>query len=165
MRRRARSLAAGALVAGCLFELVATPRPFLVWNVTHSAPVGLYRRAFAGVENGTWVLVRAPRAAADMAANRGYLPRSVPMVKRVAASYGDHVCRAGQSVSVNGHTVAIALRRDSLGRPLPVWRGCFDLKPDQIFLITSPSTSFDSRYFGPVPGGSVIERIAPLWTF
>jgi conjugative transfer signal peptidase TraF len=153
MRHRALSLAAGALVAGCLIELVAMPRPFLVWNVTHSAPIGLYRRDFADVESGAWVLVRAPRAAADMAASRGYLPRSVPMVKR------------GQSVSINAHTVAQALWRDSLGRVLPVWHGCIDLKPDQIFLITSPATSFDSRYFGPVPKGNVIERIAPLWTF
>ena len=91
MRHHALSLAAGALVAGCLIEIVAAPRPLLVWNVTHSAPIGLYRRVFAGVENGAWVLVRAPSAAADLAASRGYLPRSVPMVKRVAALSGDHV--------------------------------------------------------------------------
>lgn len=165
MRRRALSLAAGALVAGCLIELVANPRPLLVWNVTHSAPIGLYRRVFADVQNGAWVLVHAPRAAADLAASRGYLPRAVPMVKRIAASSGDHVCRIGQSVSINGQAAAHALLRDSFGRVLPVWQGCIDLKPDQIFLITSPPTSFDSRYFGPVPVGNVIERIAPLWTF
>ena len=165
MRHRALSLAAGALVAGCLIELLATPRPLLVWNVTHSAPIGLYRRVFAGVESGAWVFVHAPRAAADLAAARGYLPRSVPMVKRVAASSGDYVCRAGQAVSINGRTVARALWQDSWGRALPVWTGCIDLKPDQIFLITSPPTSFDSRYFGPVPVANVIERIAPLWTF
>jgi conjugative transfer signal peptidase TraF len=165
MRRRVLSLAAGALVAGCLVELVAIPRPLLVWNVTHSAPIGLYRRVFADVGSGAWVLVRAPRAAADLASSRGYLPRSVPMVKRIAASSGDKVCRAGQSVTINGHAAAQALWRDSLGRALPVWTGCVDLKPDQIFLITTPPTSFDSRYFGPVPTGNVIERIAPLWTF
>ena len=165
MRHRALSLTAGALIVGCLIELVATPRPLLVWNVTHSAPLGLYRRVFADVGNGEWVLVRAPGAAADLAASRGYLPRSVPMVKRVAASSGDHVCRAGQAVTINGHAVAQALWQDSLGRALPVWRGCIDLNPDQIFLITSPPMSFDSRYFGPVPASNVIERIAPLWTF
>ena len=165
MRHHALSLAAGALVAGCLIEIVVAPRPLLVWNVTHSAPIGLYRRVFADVENGAWVLVRAPSAAADLAAARGYLPRSVPMVKRIAASSSDHVCRVGQSVTINRHTVAQALWRDSLGRALPVWSGCIDLKPDQIFLITNPPTSFDSRYFGPVPTSNVIERIAPLWTF
>ena len=148
-----------------MIELVANPRPLLVWNVTHSAPVGLYRRAFSGVESGAWVLVRAPQAAAQMAASRGYLPRSVPMVKRIAASSGDHVCRAGLSVTINGQPAAQALWHDSLGRALPVWNGCIDLKADQIFLITSPPTSFDSRYFGPVPVANVIERIAPLWTF
>jgi type IV secretory pathway protease TraF len=87
------------------------------------------------------------------------------MVKRVAASSGDHVCRAGQAVTINGRTAARALWQDSFGRALPVWTGCIDLKPGQIFLITSPPTSFDSRYFGPVPVANVIERIAPLWTF
>ncbi len=28
--------------------------------------------------------------------------RSMPMVKRIAASSGDHVCHVGQSVSING---------------------------------------------------------------
>jgi conjugative transfer signal peptidase TraF len=153
------------LVAGCVIELLAVPRPILVWNVTRSAPIGLYRRVFAGVERGAWVLARAPRAAADLAASRGYLPRSVPMVKRIAATSGDQVCRFGQSVTVNGHTVARASWRDTLGRTLPVWSGCIGLKSDQIFLITSPPASFDSRYFGPVQVGNVIERIAPLWTF
>jgi conjugative transfer signal peptidase TraF len=87
------------------------------------------------------------------------------MVKRIAATSGDQVCRVGQAVSVNGHTVAQALWHDSLGRPLPVWSGCIALQSDQVLLITSPSTSFDSRYFGPVRLGNVIERIVPLWTF
>lgn len=165
MWQRGLSLTAGLLVAGCLLEVIAAPRPLLVWNVTHSAPIGLYRRVFARVESGAWVLVRAPHAAADMAASRGYLPHSVPMVKRIAASYGDHVCRDGRSVTINGKPAAQALSHDSLGRDLPVWSGCIDLKADQIFLITSPPTSFDSRYFGAVPVANVIERIAPLWTF
>lgn len=165
MRHRALSLAAGALVTGSLIELLVTPRPLLAWNVTHSAPIGLYRRAFAGVENGSWVFVRPPRAAAELAAVRGYLPRAVPMVKRVAALSGDHVCRFGQWISINGHPAAKALWQDSLGRTLPVWSGCIDLSANQIFLITSPPTSFDSRYFGPIPLANVIERITPLWTF
>jgi conjugative transfer signal peptidase TraF len=148
-----------------VIEILATPRPLLVWNVTHSAPVGLYRHVFADLERGAWVLVRAPHAAADLAASRGYLPRSVPMVKQVAATSGDRVCRFGQSVTVNGRSVATALWQDSVGRKLPVWSGCTALNDDQIFLITSPPTSFDSRYFGPVPVPNVIERIAPLWTF
>jgi conjugative transfer signal peptidase TraF len=165
MQRRALSLFAGALVAGCVIETMAAPSPFLVWNVTHSAPVGLYRHVFANLERNAWVLVRAPRMAADLAASRGYLPRSVPMAKQVAAMPGDRVCRLGQAVTVNGRSVATALLQDSVGRKLPVWSGCIVLNDAQIFLITSPPTSFDSRYFGPVPVPNVIERIAPLWTF
>ena len=165
MKRRALSVTVALLVAGCVIEIARRPSPLLVWNVTPSAPVGLYRQVFSGVERGAWVLVRVPHAVADLAASRGYLPRSVPMVKQIAATSGDQVCRIGRSVTINGRTVARALSRDVLGRDLPIWSGCVGLKSDQIFLITSPPTSFDSRYFGPVPVGNVIERIAPLWTF
>jgi conjugative transfer signal peptidase TraF len=165
MRQRGLKLTAGLLVVGCVLEVIAAPRPLLVWNVTNSAPIGLYRRAFGRIEPGVWVLVHAPRAAANLAASRGYLPRSVPMVKQVAAAAGDQVCRLGRSVTVNGRSAAQALPQDALGRVLPAWSGCVALKSDQIFLITSPPTSFDSRYFGAVPMGNVIERITPLWTF
>jgi conjugative transfer signal peptidase TraF len=164
MQRRVLSIGAAALVAGCVLEGIAAPNPLLVWNATASAPVGLYRRQFGPVERQDWVLVRAPRTAADLAATRGYLPQSVPLVKRVAAQFGDRVCRNGGSILVNGRLAARALLRDAKGRNLPVWSGCTVLGCDQVFLLAPASASFDSRYFGPVPLSNVIERIAPLWT-
>lgn len=59
----------------------------------------------------------------------------------------------------------MALLRDKVGRALPIWQGCSRLQDDQVFVLTAPPDSFDSRYFGAVPSAHVIERIAPLWTF
>lgn len=165
MKARALSVLAALVAAGCVFQLVVAPTPLLVWNMTASAPLGLYRRSVGTPQNGDWVLVWPPQRAAELAAHRGYLPRHVPMVKRIRAKGGDTVCRSGRAVSVNGELRAMALLRDKVGRALPIWQGCSRLQDDQVFVLTAPPDSFDSRYFGAVPSAHVIERIAPLWTF
>jgi len=137
----------------------------LVWNVTASAPIGLYRQSSGAVARGDWALVRPPSGVADFAAQRRYLPSNVPMIKRVVGTTGDRVCRIGSGVSVNGRPSAVALPRDGQGRALPVWSGCQRLADGAVFLLNAPPTSFDSRYFGAVPGANVIEKLEPLWTF
>ncbi len=140
------------------------PAPWLVWNASASAPVGLYRVLPGNAVRGDLVLVRTPCSVRQLAAERGYLPQNVPLVKRVAAQGGDVVCAAGDVISVNGLAVAQRLARDRLGRPLPAWIGCQTLEPDDVFLLMEDVTgSFDGRYFGPVPRAAIIGRLAPLW--
>lgn len=165
MKRRVLSALAAAVVIGTMALAVVTPRPFLVWNATASAPIGLYHRQFGVVTRGDWVLIRPPLGAAQLAAARKYFPQQIALIKRVAAQGDDWVCRSGEIVSINGRKVAKALIQDSRARNLPVWSGCLALKPGEIFVLNAPSASFDSRYFGPIPRDHVIERIAPLWTF
>jgi conjugative transfer signal peptidase TraF len=165
MRRLLLSTIGGLVVVGCALEIAWNPKPVLVWNVTASAPIGLYRRSFSSPKRADWVLITPPRQAHILAARRGYLPLNVPMVKRIAALSGDTVCRTNNTVTVNGTVRAIALSRDSRGRVLPVWQGCERLNDNQTFVLTAPSASFDSRYFGVVPRANIIERIEPLWTF
>jgi len=111
------------------------------------------------------VLVRTPESVRDLAAERGYLPSTVPLVKRVVALDGDVVCGLDDTVIIDGETVAARLSRDRLGRPLPQWDGCRTLQADELFLLMAAvPDSFDSRYFGPVPTSAVIGRLVPLWT-
>ncbi len=163
--RRSLSVLALLVVLGMAIEASQIPKPLLVWNVTASAPMGLYRRVFGTSERGSWVLVRMPKAVADLASQRRYLPRNVPMVKRIAALSGDIVCRAGAIVRINNVVAATALAEDAQRRPLPAWQGCKVLSGDDVFLLNTPPLSFDSRYFGVVPRADLIERIEPLWTF
>ncbi len=170
-RRRGRShpraiLALTLLGLGCVgLTTFGRPAPWLVWNASASAPIGLYRVVPGTPQRNDLVLVRAPDSVRALAAERRYLPANVPLVKRVVALGGDVVCLLDDAVIVDGETVARRLDRDHLGRPLPRWDGCRSLRSDEVFLLMAAvPDSFDSRYFGPVPLSAVIGRLVPLWT-
>lgn len=138
--------------------------PLLVWNASASAPTGLYRVTSGAAERGDLVLVSPPKSVSKLAAARGYLPAGVPLIKRIAAMAGDDVCAFDGAILINGEIVTRQLGADRKGRPMPRWNGCRTLADDEIFLILPPANSFDSRYFGPVPGARIIGKVAPLWT-
>jgi conjugative transfer signal peptidase TraF len=153
--------AIGAVVAPALVR----PAPRLVWNASASVPIGLYAaRSPASVRRGDLVAAYAPPAVARLMATRGYLPPRVPMLKHVAATAGQTVCRFGARVSIDGTPVAEARSRDRIGRPLPVWSGCWTVQDGEVLLLNSASAgSFDGRYFGPVPARSITAILTPLW--
>ena len=73
----------------------------------------------ASVARGDLVLARLPQPAARLAAGRGFLPLSVPVVKPVAALAGDLVCAQSDIVTINDLAAVRVLRADGEGRPLP----------------------------------------------
>ena len=105
-----------------------------------------------------------PTTAAALAAQRGYLPVRVPLLKRVGAVAPQHVCVFDALVWIDGVPVAAVRPADRLGRPLPSWPQCRQLRPGELFLlsVTNPA-SFDSRYFGPVSASAVIGVARPIW--
>ncbi|TGT57755.1 S26 family signal peptidase [Mesorhizobium sp. M00.F.Ca.ET.170.01.1.1] len=147
------------------FSAFAKPSPWLVWNASASAPVGLYRVVAGVPARGDLVLARAPEFIVGLAAERGYLPRNVPLVKRVAALPREHVCAFNEAIIIGGKIVARRLATDMHGLTLPWWNDCRALSGNEVFLLNgAASRSFDSRYFGPVPTQNVIGRLVPLWT-
>jgi conjugative transfer signal peptidase TraF len=160
-----RLLASAAAVAACAAPLLHTPRPLLAWNASASAPRGLYIiGAAAQPAVDALTLVRPPLALARFLGARGYVPASVPLLKRIAAVAPQTVCRRGLAILIDDHAVARAFRRDRLGRPLPAWRGCRRLRRGEVFLLNADAPySLDSRYFGPLPASSIIGRASPLW--
>ena len=143
------------------------PMPLkLVWNASASTPIGLYAVHPAGRLSVTdLVVVRAPEPLATFLAEGGYLPREVPLMKRVAALPGQRICRDGHTVSVDGTAMAEARTHDRFGRPLPVWQSCRLIAEGEVFLLNRQvSDSLDGRYFGPLSASSVIGRAVPLWT-
>ena len=146
---------------------IAVPlKPLIIWNASASAPIGLYR-VLPGPRllPGDLVAVRLPDWAAEFAAERGYLPGSIPAVKRVAAAAGNVVCARSSTIMVDGRAAGTALPSDARARPLPRWSGCHQLRDGEIFLLNQAPESFDSRYFGPVPSRAVIGRLVALWTW
>jgi len=142
-----------------------SPSPRLIWNASASIPTGLYAvRPARHAGPGELVAVTPPDALAAYLADRHYLPRGVPLLKRVAAVSGQRVCRNGTRVSIDRRIVGEALRRDRSGRVLPVWRGCHRLSRGEIFVMNAQvPDSFDGRYFGPLPTATIIGRLSPLW--
>lgn len=144
---------------------LADPAPRLVWNVSASAPRGLYLiTPNAAVTRGDLVLAMLPDAPRRFAAARGYLPDGVPILKRIAATAGAEACTDGHTLTVAGRTLS-RLAADRAARPLPLWQGCRALVRDEVFLLmTDVPDSFDSRYFGPVSTTQIIGKATPLWT-
>lgn len=145
--------------------LVPTPLR-LVWNVSASAPVGLYEIEPARRLDVTDLLAITPPAVlARFMVERGYIGPGVPLMKRVAALPGQEVCRKDRIITVDGVAYGEALERDRIGRPLPVWRGCRRIAEGELFLMNfDVPDSLDGRYFGPLPASTVIGRAVPLYT-
>ena len=177
-RSRLRARLVLAALSACGLAALAwasfgLPKPRLIYNPSDSVPVGWYRVDPSSnrtdslprpLSVGSIVLVPLPAEAATLAAQRGYLPTRVPLLKRVGAIAPQEVCIAGSSVRIDGVPSAAVLRADRLGRPLPSWRQCRRLRPGELFLLsrTNPA-SFDSRYFGPVSASAVIGVARPVW--
>ena len=140
--------------------------PRYLWNVSNSVPIGLYRLSPIGRLAVTeLVAVAPPEPTATFLADGDYLPRNVPMLKRVLALPGQTVCREHLTITVDAIAMGIARERDGRGRPLPVWQGCRVIASGQVFLMNWQSAdSLDGRYFGVLPTSAIIGRAEPLWT-
>ena len=112
------------------------------------------------------MLAIAPDPARRLAGERGYVPATVPLVKRIAALPPDRICAVSDSIFIDGQFVATRLTADGQGRGLPVWTGCRVLGEGEVFLLTTGvPDSFDSRYFGTIAADNVLGRLVPLWTW
>jgi conjugative transfer signal peptidase TraF len=142
-----------------------SPVPKLIWNASASVPIGLYVvRPADTLHIGELVVVTPPESVAAFLAQRGYLTRGVPLLKRVLALPGQTVCRTGRTITVDGMTLGDALDRDRLGRVLPDWQGCRIVADSEAFLMNWQSAnSFDGRYFGPISASTIVGRAVPLW--
>ena len=176
LRVRARLVLAGLSACGLAALAWASfvhPLPRLTYNPSDSVAVGWYRvdpldprtgSLPPSLRVGSIVLTTLPPDATALAAQRGYLPTRVPLLKRVGAVAPQHVCIVAGQVRIDGVPAAAALPADRLGRPLPSLQLCRRLEPGELFLlsVTNPA-SFDSRYFGPVSASAVIGVAHPVW--
>ena len=161
------ALLTGLGIAALAWPSLHTSVARIVYNPSDSVPPGWYRIGPPeSLHVGSIVLVRLPADAAALAAQRGYLPEHVPLLKRIGAMSPQQVCIEKYIVRIDGMPVASALKADRRGRLLPVWQQCRALRDGELFLLsTTNPASFDSRYFGPVAVSAVIGSAQPLWTW
>ena len=162
------------LVIVLAFVLTARARVRINW--TDSLPRGLYLVGAVpkkGVVRGEIVVACPSRAYAELGREHDYLIRGgcpggvAPVLKHVAAVAGDVVRLSAAGISVDGTLLAgtALLRVDQHGDPPQhVAFGTYRVGLGAIWLFTSKPNGYDSRYFGPVPIGNVLNVARPLLT-
>jgi type IV secretory pathway protease TraF len=147
-----------------LSSIATKPAKRYVWNASGSVPVGLYRlRPTGNLFVTQLVAVQPPEPLATFLADHGYLPRGVPMLKRVLALRRQIVCRDGLAITVDNIAAGEARELDSRGRPRPVWQGCRVIATGEVFLINWQSAdSLEGRYFGGLLTTAIVGRAQPL---
>lgn len=176
---RLARLAGVAVVAFVTLAVPAALGRFLGLRITltdSSAPTGIYREV-TGVTAGRGALVAAclPAAIARTGLARRYLgggdcpAGAEPIAKVIGALPGDVVEIEPGWVAVNGARFpdSRTAARDSAGRPLGhlPW-GARRVAPGQVWLFGfNDMRSWDARYFGPVPAGSIGGVLKPVLTW
>lgn len=141
--------------------------PF-VYNLSGSAPVGVWKVTGDSLSKGKWGLACLPQVAAELAMTRGYVGHgncpegTTPVLKKVVAAFGDQVQVSWTGVLINGDRLPDSAPRMTDSRNLPLQRSQFHghLRANQVWL-HSPGNSYDSRYFGPIARQSV-QRVHPV---
>lgn len=154
---------AGLAVLALAFISAAPPQKKFLWNRTESAPEGLYIIKRTAPDIGAWAAVSGDAPSTKWIAGNGYLARGWPVIKRVAATEGDEICRDGDQVFINGIHAATALKADGAGRELPLWQGCLSLQANELFLMNDHPRSLDGRYFGATNMDDVIGVAVAVW--
>lgn len=174
MRRRGAIMLAGALMVAfaCLIT-VATIGGYRL-NLTPSEPLGLWRieMLHRPVEIGDLVFICPPVTSTFKEARlRGYLRRGLcaggiaPLIKTVAALPGQHV-EVTDRVVIDGDALAGSAiqEMDGEGRQLTSDPGGV-VPPHHLFLHSRFASSYDSRYFGPLPDSGLLGLARPVITF
>lgn len=129
-------------------------------NPTPSLPKGIYRIAQGEPAKGDLVSFCLQGEFAELARERAYLHAGScenglrPLFKRLAGMPGDSI----EADSLAAHTV------DSQGRTMPSALRSGVIPSGMALVLTDHSGSFDSRYFGLVPLGS-LQRVEPVFIF
>ena len=154
-------LPAGAILA---LLLVAGKAGYRI-NLTASMPLGLWRIvATSDYPRGATVAVCPPVDAPFLP--RGSCPLGMqPLLKQLMGVPCDIVTVTPAGVSVNGgpllpHSAPLAQTSD--GQPLPQQRGTRRLTGYWLYGTDSPR-SFDSRYFGEIPGSNIKGVAQWVW--
>ena len=129
-RLRVRIALAGFAAVGfaaLAWAAFVSPLPRLTYNPSDSVAVGWYRIEPFDPRTASLprplsvdsiVLVPLPDRAAMLAAQRGYLPTRVPLLKRVGAVAPQHVCIVAGQVRIDGVPAAAALPASAAVRKL-----------------------------------------------
>lgn len=174
MKRRPVILGLGLAVMASGFLFAAALLGGFRLNLTPSQPLGLWRieAPSQAIAAGDLVFVCPPQTPSfEEARHRLYLARGLcpggvaPLIKTVAALPGQRVA-IGENVSIDGILLSSSHlhQTDGAGRPLRRFAGGI-VPPGYLYLHSPFASSYDSRYFGPVPKSGLLGLARPVFTF
>jgi conjugative transfer signal peptidase TraF len=157
---------AGALSAAAMFGGYRL-------NLTASEPLGLWRieQMDRAATIGDLVFVCPPQTPLFAEARRRlYLARGLcpggvaPLIKMVAALPGQHV-EIDRRVEIDGRPLPLSTvrQKDGAGRLLEPYPGGV-VAAGMLYLHSPFKSSYDSRYFGPVPANGMLGLARPILT-
>lgn len=157
------------LWAGLCFLLLFAGVGQLRFALTRSLPRGIYlalpapQRFHAGdIVSFCLPSVWASRLRVLHVVGPGSCPGGAqPLAKRVVA-LSPHVCSSKDGIVIDGNSLPWPVF--PLSVPLPPFRHCGSTPPDCLFVLGDGPDSIDSRTFGCIPRGSVLNRVVPLLT-
>jgi conjugative transfer signal peptidase TraF len=143
-------------------------------NLTPSEPLGIWRidQLDRPAAVGDLVFICPPATAPfEEARERGYLRRGLctgslaPLIKTVVALPGDHIEIAGEVIIDRRPLPDSRVRTmDGEGSAIQPYSGGI-VPAGNLFLHSSFASSYDSRYFGPVPDSGLLGLARPVITF
>ena len=168
MIRSAAALGVGLIVVGVLL-LIKFWGVRLTLQSSDSMPKGLYEVTVASLKEkqltrGETVVFLPPVKILPFLQTRHWVSSHDWMMKKIMGIPGDKVCLKNHLVWINKYPLGPILDEDHQHRVLPHLKFCRTLSQDEYFVMsTYIERSFDSRYFGPISGDSIIGKALPLW--
>ena len=133
-------------------------------QVTPSMPEGWYfTYPTDELQKGDNVVFIPNKQTEDYILSRKWLPRNIPLLKKIVGIPGDYLCIKEGATYINEKWVAKIYSQDSNGDALPVFKYCANIPKDQYFMqgIGNPH-SFDSRYYGLVRKDQIRSKAVKL---
>lgn len=178
---------AGLVFAAAALMIVgwqAASKSELIINMTPSLPLGIYRLAPlpAHLHDGDTIYFCPPSASGSPAMrqavknhwllryDRSPCPDHLaPFLKRVAALPGQSVTLSMRGISIDGKLLPktrIQPRSKTGGRIIHYPLGSYTVKPNTFWETDNSSRwAYDSRYYGPVPMGNLLNSAQPVLTW
>lgn len=136
----------------------------LIKQVTPSMPKGYYLTyRTEDIGRNDDVLFQPNEKTQQFIVGHGWLPKGVPLLKRIVGIQGDRLCIKQQQVVLNNKTIASIKDKDIKGNQLPQFQFCGVIAHNQYFVQgIANDHSFDSRYYGLISGNQIISKAIKL---
>lgn len=135
-----------------------------IQQLTPSMPEGWYfTYPVSDYHKGDNVVFIPNEQTQDYILAREWLPKDIPLLKKIVGVPGDFLCTKAQNVYINEQWIGKVYQTDGKGNALPIFSFCGKIPKDNYFMqgVANPH-SFDSRYYGLVNKSQIMSKAVKL---